>query len=467
MGNLLALEICPAPSRWAACAQSLPNSFGLLGCLPRRMRCTDDGHPLTERRNGLMNARGIISGMLLIILGLLAGMGYLLFRSAYPVPGAVQVWIQTNTITQIGVRKINSTNYFLPPNFFRWSTIESTNYEHYIANLRSIDCPEPTIRDIIVADVAGLYARRRTDFLAQQKPAPFWKTVGAGEISAQQKQLRVLAEEQRQLIRQLLQVDLNVELDKYNLEAPAEPVDLSFLSAEKSTRVQAILEMFRQRQELLHEQATGLWSEADSEALQELNRQQESELSSLLTPEEMEDYEMRFSPLSSSMRGQLHGFNPSEEEFRKIFRLRRDHDETTVGLALVETDADPEELDQVALSHQQANTALEAELKSKLGTERFQIYQKIQEPNFQTLNRVAERFSLPAQVTNEAYEHIRLAQEQSQKLAADPSLDPSRREEALRAISEETQAAMSRILGNQAFPVFRGAISRDWLNFNR
>lgn len=36
-----------------------------------------------------------------------------------------------------------------------WRQIESTNYSEYIANLRSIGCPEPTIRDIVAADVAA------------------------------------------------------------------------------------------------------------------------------------------------------------------------------------------------------------------------------------------------------------------------------------------------------------------------
>lgn len=414
-----------------------------------------------------MNTRGIISGMLLIILGLLAGMAYLLFQSPAPPKVVGPLRAPSLTATQITVRKINSTNYFVPVTMFRWSSIETTNYEHYIANLRSIDCPESTIRDIIVADVAGLYARRRAALVAQQKSAPFWKTIGANELSQQQKELRLLAQEQRELIQQLLHVDLNVELDKYNLESPPEPVDLSFLSAEKASRVQSILDTFRQRQEALHEQAIGLWSDADSEALQELNRQQEAELRSLLTPEEMEDYELRFSPLSSSLRGQLHGFSPTEEEFRKIFRVRQAYEETTAGLALAEADAGAEDLDQVAVQQERAQAALDAELRSTLGKERYETYQKIQEPNFQTLSRVAERFGLSSQVANEAYEHIRLAQEQTQKLSADPNVDPAKRDEALKAISEETQSAVSRILGSQAFPVFRGAIGRDWLNFNR
>ena len=44
---------------------------------------------------------------------------------------------------------------------FRWSMLESTDYRAYIRNLRNIECPEPTIRDIITADLHSLYNRRR------------------------------------------------------------------------------------------------------------------------------------------------------------------------------------------------------------------------------------------------------------------------------------------------------------------
>jgi len=39
------------------------------------------------------------------------------------------------------------------PRPFHWGQIESTDYAVYVANLRSIGCPEQTIRDIISADL--------------------------------------------------------------------------------------------------------------------------------------------------------------------------------------------------------------------------------------------------------------------------------------------------------------------------
>jgi hypothetical protein len=44
---------------------------------------------------------------------------------------------------------------------FRWDDIESTDYRAYIRNLRGIGCPEQTIRDLIAAELDGLYAPRR------------------------------------------------------------------------------------------------------------------------------------------------------------------------------------------------------------------------------------------------------------------------------------------------------------------
>jgi hypothetical protein len=53
--------------------------------------------------------------------------------------------------TQVVVRK----------QFFSWAEVESPQYPVYIARLREIGCPEQTIRDIVVADVNQLYARKR------------------------------------------------------------------------------------------------------------------------------------------------------------------------------------------------------------------------------------------------------------------------------------------------------------------
>lgn len=47
------------------------------------------------------------------------------------------------------------------PKPFHWREVESEDYPTYIAKLREIGCPEPTIRQIVQGEVASLYAEKR------------------------------------------------------------------------------------------------------------------------------------------------------------------------------------------------------------------------------------------------------------------------------------------------------------------
>src|SRR5687767_12623141 len=53
------------------------------------------------------------------------------------------------------------TNVVVRRQNFTWHEVESSDYETFIKNLRTIGCPEQTIRDIIVADVDLLFGHRR------------------------------------------------------------------------------------------------------------------------------------------------------------------------------------------------------------------------------------------------------------------------------------------------------------------
>jgi hypothetical protein len=56
---------------------------------------------------------------------------------------------------------------------FHWSQIESTDYRTYVANLRSIGCPEQTIRDIIATDIHTVYAAQLAQLASAGKGAEY------------------------------------------------------------------------------------------------------------------------------------------------------------------------------------------------------------------------------------------------------------------------------------------------------
>ena len=58
------------------------------------------------------------------------------------------------------------------------------------------------------------------------------------------------------------------------------------------------------------------------EELALLDREKLKDITALLSPTELENYQMRGSPVGQTLQRQLDGFEPSEQEYRDIYRLR-------------------------------------------------------------------------------------------------------------------------------------------------
>src|SRR5688572_24403742 len=121
-----------------------------------------------------MNARRTSLILVVANVALLAVIGYLIYfirtSPALP-PSATDARVVTNTVTQIAVRKINATNILgLSSRPANWAALESTNYFIYIANLRAFGCPHEVIKDIIITDIARLYAKKRSELRRKGEP---------------------------------------------------------------------------------------------------------------------------------------------------------------------------------------------------------------------------------------------------------------------------------------------------------
>src|SRR5882672_2774873 len=95
--------------------------------------------------------------LMLVSLGVNVGLAALWLFSRHPStdPSSVSEGSAKDTVSQ------RRTSVVVRRQFFTWREVESADYPEYVANLRDIGCPEQTIRDIIIADVNALYARKR------------------------------------------------------------------------------------------------------------------------------------------------------------------------------------------------------------------------------------------------------------------------------------------------------------------
>jgi hypothetical protein len=144
-------------------------------------------------------------------------------------------------------KNLARTNYVVRKQIFSWREIESPDYPTFISNLRSIDCPEQTIRDIIIADVNALYSLKRATNLVTSEQQ-WWRTQpDPSVVQAAADKSRELEDERRALLTNLLGTNWEAG-DMASIPRPSRPgvvLDgalLGTLSSDSKAAVEDVIE---------------------------------------------------------------------------------------------------------------------------------------------------------------------------------------------------------------------------------
>ncbi len=339
-------------------------------------------------------------------------------------------------------RKLVVTNYNADE--FTWHNVEAQDYKDYIANLRSVDCPEETIRDIITADVNKLYAERFKQLREPETESKYWKSERSRSQSKEgyerQKKYRALEKEKTALLVELLGVDPNKERNKEMGYFDYWERQYSFLPEEKREKARQVQEKYEeQRQELYR---NGIYDDEDQKALKKVYEAQLAEMGQVLTPQELQDYELRTSQTANQLRYDLDGFEPSENEFRQVFQLRKTHEDDLA----YSYDPDNKEAQE---RRKKAGEEVDQTLKTQLGEQRFEEYKRAQDWSYKELARLADRVGLPKETANSVYDLKKVAEDQVKKIREDKALSNEQRTLALQAVREETEKTIVTALGGE------------------
>ena len=316
------------------------------------------------------------------------------------------------------------TNVLVRRQYFSWSQVESADYPAYIANLRAIGCPEQTIRDIIIADVNALYARKQATEVvtpAQQ----WWRSDPDPTLArAAAERTRLLDSERRALLTRLLGPAWESG-DLANLPRPSRtsvtldgPV-LGVLPAETKKAVQDISVRAQERLQAYLQSLSQAGKPPDPAELAKLRQQTRDELAQTLTPQQLEEYLLRYSQDASSLRaqlGQLKFFNASPDEFRSIFRLTDSIDQQ---LQLLGPGNDPNTVAQRNSLLQQRDNAL----KLALGPGRYARFTLLQDPAYRDAFAAAQQAGNPDAVQTLYQINLATAQQQA-SIRANTNLTP-------------------------------------------
>jgi hypothetical protein len=408
-----------------------------------------------------MNKSPLIFISVLVNLGLLAAV-VLLPKPAVPASApdsAPSAATPSNVVQKITrTREIKGTNEIIA---LSWAQVESPDYKAYIANLRGVGCPEETIRDIVIADISKFYTQKwRT--LNPVREYKYWRHGRSSaddpvrEANTRKKNLEALLREKRQLVRDLLGVDLAEDGERYadpSFRGSVADMEIyNFLPPEKRQVFREMRDKYEPLFQQLQDQTDpdGFLAPELRTQMTALGKQAEQEMQQALTPEELEQFQLRFSGTAQGLRNSLAGFEPTEEEFKKMFALRKAVDDQFAGA----NRQDPE----IQRQRTEALAKLEQELKAGMTPERFAEYQLSQDNNYRSALSFARAWDLPKEAATSVYSIRQIAEKTARDLAG---VSAEQRQAALTGLRNETEKSLRETLGERAFASYRR--SQGWL----
>jgi hypothetical protein len=405
-----------------------------------------------------MNARSLLILSIGANVALAATAGYLLTQKPKSAPTTEAGPAKATAAP--GTMVITNINSAAPGQKFDWRAVESEDYRRYIANLRAIGCPEETIKDIIIADVNKLFEDRKKELKsANAEKFEFWKTgiqSMMGNLLDEEaiKERQALAAEKRALLKELLGIDI---VEPAELAQAFNPMDrmLDFLEPEQRNKVMELYTRYQAK--AMKSFSGGVPDAEDMKAMQQARKDMEAELKTMMTPQQFEDYQLRMSETSMTMRMMLDGFEPNEQEFRDIFKLRKDFDDKygMMGFNPGDTDSMKE--------RGEAESKMNEELKKTLGEERFKEYTMNQDFAYKIIAKATAQQGLPKESASHLYDTMNTAKATADTIRNDVSLSEEDRYTKLKAVQAATKAEMRGVLGD-GYERYRKNPQNWWIN---
>lgn len=342
------------------------------------------------------------------------------------------------------------TNVVVRRQFFSWQEVESSDYRAYVANLRDISCPEQTIRDIIIADVNALYARKRAtepDIVTPEHQ--WWRTApDTNALMIAAAKIRELEEERRGLLTSLLGADWETG-DQISLPRPSRPglnLDgpiLGTLPSDIKQEVQEIAARAQDRLEAYTEAQRQAGKLPEASELARIQQQTRQELASVLTPPQVEEYLLRYSQNAGGLRtelGELKFFDASQDEFRAMFQAT-DSIDLQLQLLADATDTSSVQLRDALLA--QRENALKLVLK-----DRYEQYRLLHDPVYRDAYATAQQAGDPSAALT-LYEINQTTAEELTRIRANTNFSSEQLAIELKKAELEQLKALAQALGQE------------------
>ena len=336
-----------------------------------------------------------------------------------------------------------------------WTAFGSSDLPTLIAQLRAAGFPPAVIQAIAAARIEGQFTSRLRALAAQVENAPFWRpsvTSMSNNARFFEERTQIYRERARQL-RELLGQEF---IASASPDASAQQQrQYGQLPPAKISLIERINDDYAEMISQVRLATNGIFLPEDREKLALLEREKRTDLAAILTPQELEDYEMRSSPITQRLRSAMTWMNATEEEFRAVFRIQQQlGDPINYAMMGVRPTTSFQE-------RQERDKQMASAVVSALGEKRAAEYERAQHYEFQQLARIVQRENRDLQAAITAFDLRASTAEGSIRIHENRSLAPEQRLAALRELAQKTREQLSATLGAAAGKAY--ADSATWL----
>ena len=334
-----------------------------------------------------------------------------------------------------------------------WSLLRtSDDLPTLILRLRAAGFPTSVVRSIVAAEIGERFAARRKELTAAQSKTPYWKNPGFSPFDPKvMTALRALTHEQSDLLKQLLGPDA-VSTNDMTRSSPRS--QFGNLPPEKLEQLQNILSDYNEMRSQIYSTTNGLILPEDRAQLALLEKEQRVDLAALLTPQELEEYNLRNSSTAGKLRSQLATFNPTEDEFRAIFKIQQAFDDqfgSTMAMTMEQR-----------RQYMEAQKQLLPQFQAVLTPDRFAAYQQAIDPAYQQINRLVARLDLPPETSTQVVALQKDLQQRAMAVQTARDVTPDERAAQLAALNQEATNKLTQSLGARGFDAYK-TYGGSWL----
>jgi hypothetical protein len=329
-----------------------------------------------------------------------------------------------------------------------WALIEAGDPTS-LAVLRDLGLSSTVIHALVRAELDKRYRDRENALSENPDAHKYWshKYRMARYREGNPVKLVDLRREKNAELKRLLGPDLPPDDDEFGIR-------LAFLPPDKAARVSELDEDYN----ALYASLVGPGSEVrlpeDDEKAAFLEKQKRADLVALLTPQELAEYDLRNSATGNRLRYDLSAIEITEAEFKTLYELRKPFDEEYGADAPAAQTRTAEQ----NKAREEAEAALNEQIKAFLGDERYAEIQRTRDPDFKMLTRIANRLDLPREKALEAHALKTSLEKQLRDFKPSPIPGPDedqQRTAFYATLAKEAETRFTQILGKRGWEAYR------------